>query len=75
MINLKGYGSLAVTRHLEPLLQLTFRLFCSDGADTFAVNKFLCRVFQSPPDTSKSMTSINVEQTANELDLKEEVKL
>ncbi|XP_024388003.1 ATP-dependent DNA helicase Q-like 5 [Physcomitrium patens] len=45
----------------------------SDGADTFAVNKFLCRVFQSPPDASKSMTSINVEQTATELDLKEEV--
>ncbi|KAG0562918.1 hypothetical protein KC19_9G182700 [Ceratodon purpureus] len=45
----------------------------SDGADTFAVNKFLCRVFQSPPDASKTMSSINVEQTANELDLKEEV--
>jgi hypothetical protein len=39
------------------------------------VNKFLCRVFQSPPDASKTMSSINVEQTAAELDLKEEVRI
>lgn len=38
------------------------------------MNKFLCRVFQSPPDASKTMSSINVEQTATELDLKEEVR-
>lgn len=47
----------------------------SDGADAFAVNKFLCRVFERSPDASKSMSSINIEPTANELDLKEEVSL
>ena len=38
------------------------------------MNKFLCRVFRSPPDSLKAMSSINVEQTATELDLKEEVR-
>lgn len=47
--------------------------YCSDGVDTFSVNKFLCRVFQNPLVGSPCMSSMSIEPTANELDLKEEV--
>lgn len=52
-------------------------LSCSDGADEYSVNKFLCRVFDgcSTSTGTGNLGSIIIDSASRELDMKEEVRV
>lgn len=48
-------------------------LFHSDGADEFAINKFLCQVFSDGQNSQAKLRSLVKESASRKFDLKEEV--